>query len=308
MARKSTATDFVYAGGKVQQLPIPAAIADALRGKSNALAEALSALARECWERGRELPSLALRKLFEKPNEAYHAWNASLPGYVEPHNELGAPFSSTNDLEKNFARAQEIREKLRREMIARQEEMDWLVYAAYGLIDEDRSCRANADGGDVDLTLDRDERPFRLLAKAKGDFERAVALIPASWSANKKKLWRARLEAIRDNEHIRRIEQPVYKRRWDEQWKVGNRWECGPVAYAQELIDAFTWWLSEKAEWHLEHKAQRRPDRAARLVSRAVQRFTRRRRMASHRRCNLPSGEIQIRRARRREKRNSPQT
>lgn len=29
---------------------------------------------------------------------------------------------------------------------------------------------------------------------------------------------------IRDNEHIRRIEQPVYKRRWDEQWKVSNRW------------------------------------------------------------------------------------
>ena len=32
-----------------------------------------------------------------------------------------------------------------------------------------------------------------------------------------------------------------------------------PVAYAQELIDAFTWWLSEKAEWHLEHKANGGP-------------------------------------------------
>src|SRR5205823_2504385 len=67
---------FEYPGGRVQQLPIPTAIVDTLRGKSNALAEALSALARECWERGCELPSLALRKLFEKPNEAYHAWNA----------------------------------------------------------------------------------------------------------------------------------------------------------------------------------------------------------------------------------------
>src|SRR5207244_794182 len=35
---------------------------------------------------------------------------------------------------------------------------------------------------------------------------------------------------------------------------VGNRWMAGPVAYAQELIDAFTWWLSEKAEYYLEHK------------------------------------------------------
>src|SRR5206468_9512515 len=144
-------------------------------------------------------------------------------------------------------------EKLRHEMVARQEEMDWLVYAAYGLIDEAHPAAASLKE-DVHLTLGRDERPFRLFTKADGDFDKALSLISAEWSGAKKKLWRARLETIRDNEHIRRIEQPVYKRRWDEQWKVGNRWECGPVAYSQELIDAFTWWLSEKAEWHLEHK------------------------------------------------------
>src|SRR5207247_1570730 len=63
---------FEFAGEKLKGLRIPMVVSDALRGKSNALAEALTALARECWERGRELPSLALRKLFEKPNEAYH--------------------------------------------------------------------------------------------------------------------------------------------------------------------------------------------------------------------------------------------
>ncbi len=62
------------------------------------------------------------------------------------------------------------------------------------------------------------------------------------------------MEAIRDNEHIRRIEAPVYKRRWDEQWKVGNSWQCGSLAYDAELADAFEWWLSEKAEWWLEKK------------------------------------------------------
>jgi hypothetical protein len=177
---------------------------------------------------------------------------------VAPHKELDVPFSSTEELEAHFARAQEVREKLRGEMIARQEEMDWLVYAAYGLISEGHpAVRPLTEG--VNLTLDREERPFRLWMEASGDFEKAVALIPASWSQNKKKLWRVRLEAIRDNEHIRRIEQSVYKRRWDEQWKVGNHWECGLVAYAQEFIDAFIWWLSEKAEWHLEHKANGGP-------------------------------------------------
>ena len=263
-----TDTYYEFLGGKIEQLPIPPPIAELVRGKQHQPSEKLSAFSRECWERGSELPSLTLGKLFEKPNEAYHAWNASLPGHVKPHNELGVPFSSTKDLEKEFARACEIREKLRCEMIARQEEMDWLVYAVYGLIGETDPAVGPLTE-DVDLTLDREERPFRFVVQANGDFDKAVALIPPSWSANKKKLWRARLEAIRHNEHIRRIEQPVYKRRWDEQWKVGNRWECGAVAYAQELIDAFTWWLSEKAEWHLEHKAKDRsislPDWSAAL-------------------------------------------
>ena len=181
-----------------------------------------------------------------------------MPGRVKPHPEIGPPFSSTKDLEKNLARAQAIREKLRGEMIARQEEMDWLVYAAYSLIAETDPAVARMTT-EVDLALNRDERPFRLWAKAGGDFDKAAALIPASWTTSKKKLWRARLEAIRDNEHIRRIEAPVYKRRWDEQWKVGNRWVCGPVAYAAEFVDAFTWWLAEKAEWFLEHKAKGGP-------------------------------------------------
>lgn len=59
---------------------------------------------------------------------------------------------------------------------------------------------------------------------------------------------------IRDDVHIRRIEQPVYKRRWDEQWKVGNQWRSGNVAYAAEFVEAFEWWLREKAEWWLEHR------------------------------------------------------
>ena len=82
-----------------------------------------------------ELPSLALRKLFEKSGEAYHPWNAALPGHVAPHAKLGAPFTTTAELRDAFARAVSLREQLRAEMIALQEEMDWLVYAAYGLLD-----------------------------------------------------------------------------------------------------------------------------------------------------------------------------
>ncbi|MEW6209199.1 MAG: hypothetical protein AB1631_12585 [Acidobacteriota bacterium] len=235
---------FVYAGGKVQQLPVPELIASALEGKTNPLAEAMADLSRECWERGRELSTLALKKLFEMAGEAYHEWNSSLPGWVAPHEAIAKPFHSADQLRKILTRAIELREYLRAEMIARQEEMDWLAYQAYGLIKQADSLRQ--------YRLSREHRPFVLWAEAEGDFDRAVDLIPADWPDEQKRLWRARLEIIRDNEHIRRIEQPVYKRRWDEQWKVGNRWQCGQSAYDQEFIDAFEWWLSEKAEWWLE--------------------------------------------------------
>jgi hypothetical protein len=157
-------------------------------------------------------------------------------------------------------RAIDIRQNSRAAMIARQEEMDWLVYAAYGLLPEDApAVGLKAPLADDELTLAREERPFCLWAAAGGDFDEAVGLIPAAWSDAKKTLWRARLEAIRDNEHVRRIEQPVYKRRWDEQYKIGNRWECGQPAYDAEFLDAFDWWLSEKAEWWLEHPNKGKP-------------------------------------------------
>jgi hypothetical protein len=104
------------------------------------------------------------------------------------------------------------------------------------------------------VPLDQAQRPFRLWQHVEGEYAKAVALIPATWPPERRALWEARFAAIRDNEHIRRIEQPVYKRRWDEQWKVGNQWRSGPVAYGAEFVDAFEWWLSEKAEWWLEHK------------------------------------------------------
>ncbi len=266
---------FEFSGTKVQQLPVPQLLADALRGKPNGLASRLTALSRACWERGRQMPSLALAKLFEKDGEAYHAWNASLPGHVPAAAEFAPAFAATDDLRARLAAAVARREQLRADMIALQEEMDWLIYAAYGLLPADDAAvecgrglsaptaaavESKNRGVEAPPTfqpppLQEHERAFRFWSRAGGDFDKAVAFIPADWPAERRQLWQARLAAIRDNEHIRRIEAPVYKRRWDEQWKVANRWTAGPAAYAQELTNAFRGWLAEKTEWHLEHKA-----------------------------------------------------
>jgi hypothetical protein len=264
-AEPESDTYYEFAGEKVVQLPLPKPIAETLEGISSRLVERLTRLSRTCWERGQQMPSLSLKKLFVKPGEAYDEWNSSLPGYVPANPELGAPFQTERDLHDAYQCAQAIRERLRAEMIALQEEMDWLVYAAYGLLPENHPAvatsvaaglpRQDEDGGiRPPLPLDQGLRPFRLWQQVEGDHAKAVELIPASWPAERRALWEARLAAIRDNEHTRRIEQPVYKRRWDEQWKVRNEWRSGPLAYAAEFVDAFEWWLSEKAEWWLEHK------------------------------------------------------
>ncbi|HEX9046103.1 MAG TPA: hypothetical protein VF988_03675, partial [Verrucomicrobiae bacterium] len=246
--------------GKIQKLPVPPFIAEKLRGKSQSVAERLAALADACWQRGQQLPALALAKLFEKSDEAYAAWNASLPGHVPPAREFTPPFVSEKDLRIRLQSAIARREQLRHEMIALQEEMDWLVYRAYGLLSRKLPSATLNWSAPTDFStlksFPESQRPFRLWAEANGDFGNACKLIPANFGEERQKVWTARLQEIRDNEHIRRIEAPVYKRRWDEQWKVSNRWMAGPVAYAQELVDAFRHWLAEKAEWHLEHNAK----------------------------------------------------
>lgn len=242
---------FEYQGKRVTQIPVSGVFKDALLGKPDAFSGRLISLSKGCWERGRELSSLAMRHMFEKPNEAYQVWNSTLPSKVAPHPKLGSPFTSTAELRERFANTVILRDQIQAEMIAFQEEMDWLVYAAHGLLAPDN---ATAQTQSDPAPLDRGQRPFRLWEAAEGKFEQAIGLIPGSWSKTRRTLWEARLLAIRDNEHVRRIEQPVYKRRWDEQWKVSNSWVTGRVAYAEEFVDAFRWWLAEKAEWHLENK------------------------------------------------------
>jgi hypothetical protein len=237
---------FEFAGSKLEQLPVPASLSALLKGKSEPLLERLTRLSQQCHELAASLPALAMRKVLEKPGEAYHGWNATLPAHIAPDARIGNPFQTANDLRAALQRVTAVREQVRSGMIARQEEMDWLVYAAYGLLAD-----PGPDLSDADLVLEREQRPFCLWAQAGGDVTRAVQLIPSAWSAPRRALWESRLQFIRDNEHVRRIEQPVYKRRWDEQWKVQNRWVCGQPASDAEFLDAFQWWLSEKAEWWL---------------------------------------------------------
>ena len=246
---------FEFAGAKVQQVPVPASIAVALSGGSQSLAGELTKLARSARDLGDVLRTWHLHGLFVKNGEAYTGSYSCLPNGNQ-RNSAVRDFSSHSELNAAFIQMQETREEAVRRLIALQEEMDWALYSAFDLLPENSPACRVCVAPDV---LDREDRPFRLWQRAAGDYEEALHLIPHQWAEGRRAVWSARLSALRDNEHIRRIEQPAYKRRWDEQWKVGNEWRCGKIAYSAEFVDAFEWWLKEKAEWWLEHTKQGGP-------------------------------------------------
>lgn len=207
-------------------------ISNALQ-KDQALRTRGGSLCLNCTRLGEELTRLAFKGLFYGPGEAYDGWTRALPGYTAPHPLIAQPFDTAQELLALKVKAKEERERLRREMIALQEEMDWLVYAAYGLLPQDHPA---VGLGVMDAVhpweVALGQRPFELAEIHAGP--------PADWEEKRRQLWLARMEAIRSNEHIARIEQPVYKRRWV------------PPDYEKEFAEAFKWWLREKAEFFLE--------------------------------------------------------
>ena len=246
-------TYFEFSGGKLATIGIPSAV----RGDEFLpVSSCLRRLSVCCQELSATIRQLAIRKLFSCTGEAYAEFDSALPAQVQPHPDIPEPFNDSNDLRHALDVVVRKREEVLSQLVALQEEIDWFVYGVFGLITgDDPAAQVRPQPG----ALDPMRRPFWMWMHAGRDYGRAIQQIPPDWPDEQRRVWESRLSAIRDIEHIRRIEQPAYKRRWDEQWKVGNEWRRGEIAYAAEFVDAFEWWLKEKAEWWLENKKQGGP-------------------------------------------------
>jgi len=202
--------------------------------------DCLVAATRVCCLHGNQSSGLSRGSLFNKAGEAYDGWNRALPGYTSPHPLVAKPFDTAEELLATKTKIKGERERLHLEMMALQEEMDWLVYSAYGLLPQDHpAVGLGIMDAEHPWEVALGQRPFELAAIHGGP--------PADWDDKRKHLWLARLEVIKENEHIARIEQSVYKRRW-----------VSPD-YEKEFAEAFKWWLCEKAEFFLEHAANGGP-------------------------------------------------
>ena len=132
-----------------------------------------------------------------------------------------------------MAAAQKASNGLWQQMIALQEELDWLNYRLYGVIDEDLCFSGNPP------EIGLGQRPFEIkLARdmAAGEAESSwfqrhgstpVTSIPSHWPPEYQALVQRRLDAIAANRWIKLIEQPEYKRRWNrEPWAKQQERAC----------------------------------------------------------------------------------
>lgn len=135
--------------------------------------------------------------------------------------------SVDQNLTRNLMQAKEQDCKLLVQMIVQQEELDWHVYELYGLI-EDSLC---FEGELPEIQFGQRAFEINLARKmAAGEvestwFERhsstPITEIPEYWPENYRVLIEKRLQAIEQNQWIKLIEQPEYKRRWNQDgWEV----------------------------------------------------------------------------------------
>ncbi|GAB2811488.1 BREX-2 system adenine-specific DNA-methyltransferase PglX [Actinocorallia aurea] len=133
-------------------------------------------------------------------------------------------------------------ERLRGAMIARQEELDWVVYGAYGLLDRETVQRLTSIGRVPELQLG--QRAFEIvLARqvAAGEEDDAwfvrhgsspITEVPGDWDAEYAKVVQARIEMIEQRpQDIGLLERPEFKRRWS-----ADSWEAKEKAALREWI------------------------------------------------------------------------
>jgi len=156
-------------------------------------------------------------------------------------------------------------ERIRGEMIAVQEELDWEVYQLYGLLDDDLTAPTDAVP-----QLKLGERAFEIVLARKmaaGEAQTQwfarhgsapITELPNHWPETYRKVVQRRIQIIEERTDIALIERPECKRRW-----AAASWEDQEKAALRDwLLDR----LEDPALWR--HRGQARALSAAQLADR----------------------------------------
>lgn len=141
-------------------------------------------------------------------------------------------------------------EKVRRSMIAVQEELDWEVYLSFGIVDEDLSYT-----GDDLPELALGERAFEIRMARQADSlsesdatwftqsgSRPVTDLPSAWPAGYVELVNRRLDAIESSQRLRLLERPEHKRRWAS-YSTSDRQEAALRGWLLDYLERPEFWV-----------------------------------------------------------------
>ncbi|MFE4915284.1 BREX-2 system adenine-specific DNA-methyltransferase PglX [Streptomyces sp. NPDC056652] len=162
--------------------------------------------------------------------------------------------------------ASAIQDRVRSRMLVLQEELDWTVYEAYGLLTSAEASRARLSVDPCDLAdsvvpqLLLGQRAFEIaMRKQAPDDESQNAWfrlhnshptteIPSEWSDVYKAVIQARLDLIESHADIRLIERPEYKRRWStEPWE--KREAAAVRTWLLDAAERKDLWFEERNEF-----------------------------------------------------------
>jgi hypothetical protein len=151
------------------------------------------------------------------------------------------------------ARAEHTR--IRRRMIALQEEVDWQVYGAYDLLTDRELTAFTAADLDQVPEVNLGERAFEIVLarkQAAGEIETAwfsrhrstpVTKIPAHWPEWYRAIVQARIDVIENRRDLALIERPECKRRWAS--RTWEEKECGALeAWLLDRCEAPELWFA----------------------------------------------------------------
>ncbi|MCZ2526992.1 BREX-2 system adenine-specific DNA-methyltransferase PglX [Streptomyces sp. HB2AG] len=176
--------------------------------------------------------------------------------------------ASSTPIRAVLKEASEVQERIRARMILLQEELDWTVYGAYGLLTPKEVALTTLQGDPAELSDDDvpqlrlGQRAFEIALKRKVDageaetawFERhgstdtAVAEIPADWPEAYRKVVQARLDLIESHKDIQLLERPEYKRRWStEPWE--KREAAALRAWLLDAAERKDLWFEERNDY-----------------------------------------------------------
>ncbi|WP_030145805.1 BREX-2 system adenine-specific DNA-methyltransferase PglX [Streptomyces violaceorubidus] len=151
--------------------------------------------------------------------------------------------------------------RIRGRMILLQEELDWTVYGLYGLLTRAEVERTTLPSDPTDLSyanvpqVELGQRAFEIaLARSGADtawFDRhestPVTEIPPApdWPDSYRRIVQARIDLITDNQDIRLLEQPEFKRRWlTKSWK--DREAAALRSWLLDAMEREELWFEER--------------------------------------------------------------